>query len=81
MFAKLAAATAGMVAAWAALAGSSEGAGRERTYVVRPGDTLWAIAAARYRGDPRAAVWAIKQRNGLEGALLRPGQRLVLPRR
>jgi membrane-bound lytic murein transglycosylase D len=66
--------------AWAVLARSSEGAGPERAYVVRGGDTLWAIAATHYGGDPRAAIWEIRQRNGLDGSLIRPGQRLVLPR-
>jgi hypothetical protein len=66
--------------AWAVLAGSSESAGPERAYVVRPGDTLWTIATSHYAGDPREAVWAISERNGLRGTLLRPGRRLVLPR-
>lgn len=65
---------------WVALARPSEGAGHERTYVVRPADTLWSIAAANYAGDPREAIWRLRQRNGLDGTLLRPGQRLVLPR-
>jgi LysM repeat protein len=58
---------------------SSDGAGRERVYVVRPADTLWSIAARTYGGDPRAAIWRIEQRNGLADATLVPGQRLVLP--
>lgn len=80
MFVRLAAVALIALVAWAVWAGSSESAGRERAYVVRPGDTLWAIAASNYAGDPRAAVWAISERNGLRGTLLRPGQRLVLPR-
>jgi hypothetical protein len=55
------------------------GAGPQRVYVVRPADTLWSIASRNYQGDPRAAVWQIEQRNGLESAVLRPGERLVLP--
>ncbi len=54
-------------------------AGPERRYVVKPGDTLWAIATDRYAGDPREAVWRIRERNDLESALLRPGQVLALP--
>lgn len=80
MFVRLAAVALIALVAWAVLAGSSESAGPERSYVVRPGDSLWSIAATHYAGDPREAVWAIGERNGLRGTLLRPGQRLVLPR-
>ena len=62
-----------------ALVHSVHGAGPERVYVVKPADTLWSIAARSYHGDPREAVWQIEQRNGLHGAVLRPGERLVLP--
>ena len=48
-------------------------------YVVRPGDTLWAIAAARYDGDPREAIWIIKERNELRTSTLTPGEELALP--
>ncbi len=57
----------------------TSGAEPERRYVVQPGDTLWAIATARYEGDPREAVWRIRDRNGLESAVLRPGQVLDMP--
>jgi LysM repeat protein len=57
----------------------SHGAGPERTYVVRPTDTLWSIAARSYAGDPRQGVWEIEQRNRLATDTLRPGQKLVLP--
>jgi nucleoid-associated protein YgaU len=63
--------------AWGAR--GSDGADRRRTYVVRAGDTLWAIAAAHYQGDPRDAVYRLEDRNHVAGALVRPGQRLVLP--
>ena len=43
------------------------------------GDTLWSIAAAHYRGDPRQAVWRLRRENDLGGAGLRPGQVLRLP--
>jgi hypothetical protein len=46
---------------------------------VRPGETLWGIAAERYAGDPRAAVWRIEQRNGLAHGPLEPGTILYLP--
>jgi LysM repeat protein len=58
---------------------SSGGAGPERTYTVQPGDTLWSIAAHHYAGDPRAGVWQLRRRNGLAGATIYLGERLVLP--
>ena len=67
------------VLAWAIVVRPSEGAGAEQTYVVRPADTLWSIAAGRYAGDPRDAIWRIRERNRLAGTVIRPGQRLVLP--
>jgi len=64
---------------WSVFVRPSEGAGREQVYVVQPADTLWTIAAGRYAGDPREAIWKIQRRNGLDDTLLVPGQRLVLP--
>ena len=63
---------------WAVLARSSDASGPEHSYVVRPTDTLWSIAAPRY-ADPRAGVWKIRERNRLEGTLIAPGQVLILP--
>lgn len=63
----------------AVVARTSSGHGPERTYVVRPHDTLWAIATRFYGGDPREGVWRIERRNRIEDALLTPGQRLVIP--
>jgi LysM repeat protein len=57
----------------------SAGGEPEHAYVVQPGDTLWSIAAAHYSGDPRDAIWRLERRNHVSGALIRPGQRLVLP--
>ena len=48
-------------------------------YVVEATDTLWSIASANYPGDPRAAIWKLRERNGLRGTTIVPGQRLVLP--
>ena len=79
MFARILLVLLVAVVAWAVVVRPSEGARGERAYVVRPADTLWSIAAARYAGDTRKAVWQIKQRNGLEASAVRPGQRLVLP--
>jgi len=51
-----------------------------RTVVVRPGDTLWTIAArAEPALDPRAVVAAIEASNGVDPAAIVPGQRLVVP--
>ena len=61
------------------LARPSSGSGPERVYVVKPADTLWSIAVSNYAGDPREGVWKVRERNDLDGAVLRPGQTLVLP--
>ena len=63
---------------WAVFARSSNASGPEERYVVQPADTLWAIAAVRY-ADPREGVWEIRERNGLEGTLIVPGQVLFVP--
>ena len=63
----------------AMVARSSHGAGPERTYVVKPSDTLWAIAARSYAGDVREGVWKLEQRNHLASATIAPGQKLFLP--
>ena len=79
MFVRVAVCTALLALALSFAARPSGGAGREHVYVVRPYDTLWAIASAHYAGDPREAIWKIERRNGLPGAAIRAGQRLVLP--
>ncbi|MHB8468859.1 MAG: LysM peptidoglycan-binding domain-containing protein [Gaiellaceae bacterium] len=58
---------------------TTHGAGPERSYVVKPADTLWSIAARSYAGDPREGVWQLQRRNHLRSTTLRPGQTLVLP--
>lgn len=80
MFVRLVVAGLIVLVFWAILARPSESAGPERAYVVRPGDTLWTVASSHYAGDPRRAVWRIRERNGLQHGALRVGQRLVLPR-
>jgi nucleoid-associated protein YgaU len=67
------------VLAWSVLVRGSEGAGAGEPYRVRPGDTLWSIAAEHYRGDPRQGVWRLRRENRLAGAALQPGQVLRLP--
>ena len=71
--------TIGMVVfLWAAFARSSGASRPEESYVVRPADTLWSIAATRY-ADPREGVYELLQRNDLGGTTIVPGQVLVLP--
>jgi len=57
----------------------SNGAGPKRTYVVRPGDTLWSVAERTFAGDPREGVWRLEQRNHLASATIVPGEKLVVP--
>ena len=50
------------------------------TVVVRPGDTLWAIAAARYPGDDvRVRIDEIERLNGLHSPRIVVGEALQLP--
>jgi LysM repeat protein len=64
---------------WAVAAHSSNGAGKRQIYTVKRYDTLWSIAASHYGGDPRSAIYRLEERNGLSGAVVLPGQKLVLP--
>jgi LysM repeat protein len=80
MFVRIALVAVVAVVAWATFVRPSESAGPERAYVVQPADTLWSIAVEHYAGDPRAAIWHLQQRNGLDSPALVPGQRLILPR-
>ena len=71
-------------AVWAASGASAAGDRVEPvagvTYVVRPGDTLWAIAERAAPGeDPRRLVDAISAANDVEAGALVPGQTLVVP--
>jgi LysM repeat protein len=55
-------------------------AGPSRTYVIRPGDTLWSIAKrSSPAADPRLVIGAIRDANDLDPAALVPGQQLVIP--
>jgi Tfp pilus assembly protein FimV len=79
MFAKILIVTVLAAAAVGWVARPSESAQPVRHYVVKPGDSLWSIAAARYGGDTRKAIWRIEQRNPQAAAGLQPGDRLTLP--
>jgi LysM repeat protein len=79
MFARLCVLTVVGVALWALFAHDSGASGPEQRYRVRPGDTLWSIAAAHLAGDPRKGVWELQERNGLDATLIVPGQVLTLP--
>ncbi len=50
-------------------------------HTVVAGETLWSIVTDHYppSEDPRAAVEAIRQANGLRGYSIQPGERLELP--
>jgi LysM repeat protein len=67
------------VLAWSVLARGSDGAATGQPYRVRAGDTLWSIAVRHYRGDPRQGVWRLQRENGLDGAVLEPGQTILIP--
>lgn len=61
------------------------GSGRDQAipgqvYVVRPGDTLWGIAAGLVgpAGDPRPAVERLAKLNRVQDGVIRPGQKLRL---
>jgi LysM repeat protein len=64
---------------WAVFARDGGAGSPLRYHTVQPGDTLWSIAADAYGGDPREGVWKLQRRNGIEGATIVPGQRLVVP--
>jgi hypothetical protein len=54
--------------------------GAAPTVVVRPGDTLWSIAARYDPGpDPFGSIEEIRRLNGLHGYTIEVGQTLTLP--
>lgn len=79
MFVRATALVLVLLVGWVVFARPSSGSRPAGTYVVRPHDTLWSIAVHRYGGDPRDAVWKIRERNHLSGTMIRVGERLVMP--
>jgi nucleoid-associated protein YgaU len=62
-------------------AGSPPKVAPSHMYVVRQGDTLWAIAVrlVGLREDPRPMVQRLVEANHVRGGLIVPGQELRLP--
>ena len=79
MFVRVIGLTLVLLVAWVIFARPSSGSRPAGTYIVKPHDTLWSIAAKRYGGDPREGVWKIQERNHLVGTVLRVGETLVVP--
>ena len=79
MFGKILLISVLVLIAWMFVARASHGAGPTMRYTVKPGDTLWTIAATHYAGDPRDAVYRIAKRNEIANYVIVPGERLVLP--
>lgn len=64
----------------AADAGAEFGARTFEYVTVHQGDSLWAIAESiAPHDDPRVVIDEIIRLNGLDGAMVEPGQRLALP--
>jgi LysM repeat protein len=48
--------------------------------VVRPGDTLWSVAARHVPSDdPYRIIEEIRRLNGLSGHMIHAGQQLIMP--
>jgi nucleoid-associated protein YgaU len=75
---------------WLALAGGAQAAGHGvpgaghagmTRVIVKPGQTLWVIAAAAEpSADPRAVIAEIMQVNALSSAAIQPGEQLWVPK-
>ncbi|MTH67653.1 LysM peptidoglycan-binding domain-containing protein [Agromyces bracchium] len=72
----------GVLSSGGAVAGIDDGraATTFETVEVGAGDTLWGIAEAiAPAADPRDVIYEIMRLNGLDDAVVQPGQQLVLP--
>lgn len=72
------------VGGFALAASASEGTSRasSTTVVVRPGESLWSIVRRECPGrDPFRAMEDLRRANDLDGYVVHPGQRLVIPPR
>ncbi len=72
----------GVLSSGGAVAGIDDGraAAAFETIEVGAGDTLWAIAESiAPSSDPRDVIYEIMRLNGLDDAVVQPGQELVLP--
>jgi hypothetical protein len=73
----------GIVIASGQLAGASDlaqAAPATEMITVQAGDSLWSLATnAVSTGDPRDTVQRIRELNGIEGSIITPGDRLVVP--
>ena len=79
MFAKILVLAVAALLVWSVAARPSGAHGPKTVYRVKPYDTLWTIASSHYSGDVRDGVWQIEQANHLSGAMISPGEVLVLP--
>ena len=79
MFAKIAILASSALLLWSVAARPSGAHGQKTVYYVKAYDTLWTIASSHYPGDVRDGVWQIQNANQLGGAMIHPGEALVLP--
>jgi LysM repeat protein len=67
------------LAASASRAGPAD-SGEPEVAVVKPGDTLWSVAAREAPSDdPYGTIEQIRELNDLTGHTIHPGQELILP--
>ena len=63
-----------------AQASDASAAAMTSTIVVKPGQSLWDVAAAiNPAKDPRETIWVIQQLNGMATSEVIAGQELIVP--